>query len=589
MKDVSHLEVDVLVIGGGAAGARAAYDSSIAGMKTAIIVKSQLGKSGCSIFAGNLNYCGPPEGEESSESAGEIQAQQVFSDRARRNVEFSARYTHYLVDQEYIKNAADFAQENFFPWIERNGLYLMRDEEGNIVTDSPCRTSAWAVKMGMSGSLIMDIMRKLIQSRKDIKVFEQTAVTRLLKNGDDVVGATALDYLNGIFYIIHAKVVIIATGHSNYLSLRSTGTRDGAANGWVMAYEAGARLKNIEIQWYHASDVAYPATWMRLHLYPNPLPGTEHRSKMFNSEGKLFFDCNWYQSNSVPYYQQMKHLVKEVKAGKADFAGGFYTSFQHVEPEVMEDKFYQTQFMKKIGIDLKSDMMENGSTYHMNVGGVLVNGLTMETEVPGLLVIGSVAALVTGGIALVTYDGTVAAKTAEQRVRSLAKAVPYDETVAEAERQRVYGFCRTEPSDGLLPGQVKKRIRTVVWEDFNYIKTEASMKKAYEALCRIEAEDIPRMRLETKTQRFNYDWVEALDAVDMLIALKLQIEFSLFRKESRGGFYREDYPITDNVDWLVHVIGQRGTNGDVSLEKTPVKTPYMRPEEGKVNFFDVDY
>ena len=588
MNDVVNIETDVLVIGGGAAGARAAYDLSCAGVKTVLAVKGLLGRSGCSVFAGNLNYFGTPE-DDDEEAESEVQSEEDVLARAQRNVSFSARYTHYLGDQEYMQNAAKFSQKEFFPWIERNGIYVLRDEKGDIVTDKPENTSAWSVKMGMSGSLVMDMMRKLIQPRKDIHLLEQTTITRLLKNGEDVVGAVALDYLHGKVYVIQAKAVIMAAGSSNYLSLRTTGTRDGAATGWVMAYEAGAKLQNIEIQWYHASDVAYPATWMRLHLYPNPLPNSEHRSKMYTRDGKLFFDCNWYQGNPVPYYLQMKHLVKEVEAGNADFGGGFFSSWQHVESEVLEKLVYQTQFMKKIGIDLKTDMMENGATYHMNVGGVKTNGLTMESDVPGLLIAGSVAGLVTGGLSNSTYDGLVAAKVAEERVRSLDRHIPLDKELVEAEISRVYDLFRTDPSDGLLPGQVKKRIRTVTWEDLNYTKSEESMRKAYDAYTRIEEEDIPRMRLQTNTKRFNFDWVEALDAVDMLAALKLQIQFSLYRKESRGGFYREDFPITDNVDWLAHVIGHKKDNGELSLEKTPVDLPYVRPKEDRANFFDLDY
>ena len=153
--------------------------------------------------------------------------------------------------------------------------------------------------MGMSGTVVMDMLRKLIFDT-DVRVLEQTTATRLMTRDGEVVGATALDYANGRLFAIRARAVVLATGHSNYMSLRATGTRDGSASGWVLAYEAGAKLQNIEMQWHHASDVAFPATWMRLHLYPNPLPGTEHRSQLFNANGEMFFDSNWLPENPVP-------------------------------------------------------------------------------------------------------------------------------------------------------------------------------------------------------------------------------------------------------------------------------------------------
>jgi succinate dehydrogenase / fumarate reductase flavoprotein subunit len=550
------------------------------------VVKGLLGKSGCSIFAGGLNFFAPTE-ESGADRVSQLSDEQIEAS-VRRSMQFMAKYTHYLGDQEYMRNAARYTKTEFYPWIEERGTYILRDEDGNIINDEPKRLTAWAVEFGMSGTLIMDLMRKLILSG-DIQLLEETTVTRLLTSNGQVVGAAALDFVHGNFYVIRAKAVILATGHSNFLSLRSTGTRDGSASGWVMAYEAGARLQNLEMQWYHASDVAYPTTWMRLHMYPNPLPRSTHRSRLYNRDGELFYDANWHEDNPVPYIMQLKHLMKEIKKGKAEIDGGFYSSYRHVEPEVLKNYFYQTQFAEKVDVDLTEEMYENGLTWHMNVGGVRANGQTMETAVPGLLIAGSVGGLVTGGLPNVMYDGTVAARTAAERVRKTPNHVPLNREQVDAERQRVFDLFRTEPTDGLLPGQVKKRIRTAMWRHHNYIKSEQSMRTALNELRRIEAEDLPRMRLQTDTTRFNYDWVDALDAVDMLKALQMEVQFCLFRRESRGAFYREDYPHTDNENWLVHVVGHKGADGDLVLEKMPVDLPYAQPQEGIASFFDVDY
>ena len=584
MTQTIHLETDLLVIGGGVAGARAAYDANQAGLSVTMVVKGLLGKSGCSIFAGNLNYFAPPKDGEAKPAKGGAEEDL----RIKRTMAFLAKYTHYLGDQEYMRNASDWSQREFFDWIESRGIYILRDETGEIVTDQPRRTQAWAVQMGMSGTVVMDMMRKLIFTT-DIRVMEQTTATRLLTRDGQVVGAVALDFVNGQLYVIRAKAVVLATGHSNYMSLRATGTRDGSASGWVLAYDAGAKLQNIEMQWHHASDVAYPASWMRLHLYPNPLPGTEHRSQLFNSEGEMFFDSNWLPENPVPYIMQLKYLAKEVKAGKARLDGGFYSNFRHVERESLENYIYQTQFAKKVGIDLSQEMYENAVTWHMNVGGVRVNGLTMESDVDGLLAAGSVAALVTGGLANSMYEGLTAAKTAVGRAVELDAVPAVDDAQVAEEEVRVHGLLRTEPRDGLLPGQVKKRIRRAMWEHMNYVKTEASMRQAEAELDRIVAEDLPRMRVETDTRRFNYDWVDALDAADMVRALQIQVKFSLHRKESRGAFYREDFPMTDNTNWLRHLVGSRNGDGDLALEMEPVALPYAVPDEEIASFFDVDY
>ena len=586
MTHAISIDTDVLVIGGGVAGARAAYDADRAGLSVTMVVKGLLGKSGCSIFAGNLNYFAPPDDESGAPPPATTADEKEL--RIRRTMAFLAKYTHYLGDQEYMRRASEWNQREFYDWIESRGVYILRDDDGNIVTDLPRKTQIWAVQMGMSGTVVMDMLRKLIFDT-DVRVLEQTTATRLMTRDGEVVGATALDFANGRLFSIRAKAVVLATGHSNYMSLRSTGTRDGSASGWVMAYEAGAKIQNIEMQWHHASDVAYPATWMRLHLYPNPLPGTERRGQLFNTNGEMFFDSNWLPENPVPYIMQLKHLVKEVDAGRARLDGGYFTNYRHVERGSLEDYVYQTQFAKKVGIDLGKEMYENAVTWHMNVGGVRVNGSTMESDVPGLLAAGSVAALVTGGLPNSMFEGLTAAETAIRRVESMPRLHEPDAAQLGAEERRVFALLRTEPGQGLLPGQVKKRIRRAMWEHMNYIKTEASMLAAQAELDRIEAEDLPRMRMNTDTRNFNYDWVDALDAVDMLKALQMQIGFSLHRKESRGCFYRRDYPVTDNRNWLKHLVGHRDTSGSLALELLPVDLPYAVPEEEVASFFDVDY
>ena len=229
-----ELETDILVIGGGAAGARAALEASDGGYRVTMVVKGLLGRSGCSIFAGNLNWFGQPEDEDTIEQDAET--------KLNRTIAFQANYTHYLGDQEYMKAASQYSFENFFPWLEERGLYILRKEDGEFVVDLPRATSAWGTKMGMSGQIIMDLMRKEI-FRRPIQVLEETSATKLLVRDGTAVGAVALDYLRGEILLVNAKAVILATGHSNYLSLRSTGTRKArqADGSWPIALAANSR------------------------------------------------------------------------------------------------------------------------------------------------------------------------------------------------------------------------------------------------------------------------------------------------------------------------------------------------------------
>ncbi|MCL4458898.1 MAG: FAD-binding protein [Chloroflexi bacterium] len=568
------LDADVLIIGGGAAGTKAALELHEQGLKVLMVVKGFLGRSGCSIFATNL-LATPDE----SPQAG-------TEEQIHRQMDFLAKYTHYLGDQEYLKQATLYNIREFFPWLEERGLYVRRMPDGTLIKNLPKGLQTWAPKMGTSGTVIMDILRKEVL-RKGIKVLEETTATSLLTNDGTVVGATALDYRNGELLIIRAKATILASGHSNYLSLRSTGTRDGSASGWVMAYRVGATLQNLEMQWYHVSDIARPRAWMRLHLYPNPLPATAERAHLHNTDGEFFFSGNMYPDNAAPYYMQLKHLYKEVQRGKARWDGGYYTSYRHIDPKVIEKFIYQSQFYKKLGYDVTRDMIECGLTYHMNVGGIRVNGQTMESGVPGLFIAGSVGALVTGGLPNVMYDGRVAARYAGERAHCLPSPEMNSKQV-QVEEARVFGQLRTEPREGYLPAQVKRQIRETMWKYMGYVKSEATLNEGLRQLQRVRTEVVPKMRLGSDTRRFNYDWVDALDVADMLEACELQMCFSLHRKESRGAFYREDYPITDNEHWLCHVLGHQ-EDGRLKIETKPVDLPYTKPKERQADFFALDY
>lgn len=573
------LAVDVLVIGGGAAGTRAAVEASDSGLDVAILCKGMIGKSGCSIFAGNLNWFNPRNDSLDASS----------DERTRHMMEFNCRYTHYLGDQRYMKDAIDFTASDFYPWLEERGIRLLRDSDQTLITDEPAHTSVWSVKQGYSGQVIMRLMREEVQQRP-IRVIEHASAISLLRGGGRVAGCAAVDYRHGKLLVIRAKSVILATGHNNYLAKRSTGTREGAANGWIIGYRAGVPLQNIEMQWFHASDIAAPASWMRLHLYPNPMPKTSRRTRLVNSGGDEFFDGERDAYQSVPYIMQMKAVIKEVKGGRARFDGGYSTSYRHVDQDLLRRYVAPAEALSKLGIAPATDLIENGATWHMNVGGLRVDGATMASSVPGLFIAGSVSALITGGLANVTLDAIRAAASARDHCAAVGHGA-LDAGEAEAAHDRVRRLLRRRPaSGGLLPAQVKNAIRQVMWDYAGPVKTAATLAGGREALRAIREELVPAMGMDEMTLRANFDLVEAIDVADMLDVCDLVLQFSAYRQESRGSFYRDDYPFTDNESWLVHVIGSKDEAGTLKLQTAPVDLAYARPPEtGKSDFFSLDY
>ncbi|MBI4292618.1 MAG: FAD-binding protein [Betaproteobacteria bacterium] len=565
------IDTDVVVIGGGAAGAHAALKAHAEGLKVLLIVKGFLGRSGCSIFAGNLQMVNT----------------KVSPDQELNWLEVRAKHMgHYLLDQDYVKRANRFTESEFYPAMESKGLYIRRDAEGNFIASQTKTRNVWAPHQGFSGTFIMEILRKEILSKR-IPLLQETMVTSLLTNDGQVVGVTVLDILRGEFIVVRAKAVIVATGPSNYLATRSTGTREQCANGFAMAYRAGAQMQDLEMQWWHCSDIAWPKAWTRLHIYPNPMPATKETVRLYNSDGEMFFEQGMYPLAMQPYFLQLKHLYPNVKKGKARWNGGFFGGYTHIDPRIMEQYSYQTQFLKHIGIDISKDLIECGISWHMTLGGIRTNVETMQSTLPGLYAPGGVGSHGVGTITLVSYDGTLAATGACARARSMQLPQLPDEQIAKEEK-RVQSRLKVRPSSGLIPAQVKKRIREIMWEKMGYVKSEAKMQEALGELAEVRENLVPRMGLESVSKTWNYDWVDALDVEDMLDICEVIIHSAKERQESRGPFFREDFPFIDNKNWLKHTVVTRLENGH-RMEHVPVELKYIRPKNEREEFLSADY
>lgn len=565
---IDIIQADVLVVGGGAAGANAALKAADKGAKVVMIVKGLLGKSGCSVFASHLPYH-------------DVTTEQKSYDRLRYSVRY---YNHYLTDQDYCQRMGAYMRTEFFPELEKLGVYWRR--EGETVKAVTSRTPALvAHKQGASGIIIMERRRRQVFGR-GIPVYEECAVTSLVQRGRRVVGATAFDYRRGKLFAISAKSTIIATGHSDYLATRATGTREQSADGIALALRAGAELANLEIQWWHISDVLEPRSWMRYHLYPNPLIGTEETSRVYNSEGEIFFEQKTHNpTSSAPYVEQIRRLALQVKAGKARWDGGYYSGYDHIPAETVRAYQHQAKIWTKLGLDVAKDRIECGITLHMRQGGINVDTERMQTSLPGLYAAGGIAAHYLGGVGPVSYDGKVAGEAAAEAALAAEADAPPHEALA-AEEARVFGFLRSG-GDGVRPIAAKLRIRDIMWR-LGYVKNEAKLKAALDELQAVREEMVPRFRLASTSRSWNTGWMDALDACAMLDACEATVRSALQRKESRGPFFREDYPFVDNENWLCKNVLTR-ENGAWRSHVEPIPLPHMAPEKSREPFFEADY
>ena len=264
--------------------------------------------------------------------------------------------------------------------------------------------------------------------------------------------------------------MVLATGHADRLTKRATGTREQSADGIALAYRAGADLVNLEMQYWHSSDLAHPNCWQRGHMYPNPLVGTAETSRMLNADGEVFFDLAADAPISLaPYALQQKRLLAQVRAGKARFDGGYYASYaHHADPGALKAYQYNAKALGRFGYDIAADRMETASSWHYRQGGVLADPGTMETGVQGLFVAGGIGGHVTGSVAVAAYDGHVVAEALAGRGVSGGPPPALPQAQVEAERERLESLRRPLGAGGVTPMRIKKTLWDVMWEHMAY-------------------------------------------------------------------------------------------------------------------------
>jgi succinate dehydrogenase/fumarate reductase flavoprotein subunit len=556
------ITTDVVVVGGGAAGCYAALELSRKKIQSVIVCKGLVGKSGASLFAGNLVIGGGLLGNT--------------PEQASNTAEFLIRYhNQFLIDQKWAKRCGQWIENVYYPELEEAGLYFRRDDDGNVVTNPGKIRSVAANTQGNSGVPFMDLRRKQVM-KAGIRRLEETSVTSLLRRSDgSVCGVFAVNCMTGEYSVVLGRAVVLATGYSDRLHMRSTGTREMSGDGIAMAWRAGASLVNLEMQWWHTNDVAHPPTWQRIQIYPNPVLGSDHSARMVNSSGEEFFNQQVDDPMAfAPYTVQLKALVKQVHAGKARYDGGYFAGFDHVDSKEIDAYTTYGKPFYQLGREPKNGPIETAVTAHYRQGGILVDNSNMRSSVPGLYVAGGVSGHSNGLIALVTFDGkTVADGIAADLDQLQPATLPEDQV--EAERLRIEALL-VMPGDGFSPVAVKEQIRRIMWEKVGVEKNLAGLTGALEDLDRLRTSVLPNMKIKNRTRVANYEWLDVIDVHNMIDAAELVIHSSIERRESRGPFMRTDFPETDNENWLAANIMVKTDNG-FRFEQRPYELSFYQP------------
>ena len=543
------ISTDVLIIGGGGAGLRAAIEARDLGASVTMIVKGKFGNSGCTLNVGTSAVVGlnGQNGDTNMSSMCDL-------------VSFGG----FLADQKLAKILVDETMERVQELVDW-GVDFQREDDGSIAlyrsaahthvrnfTFKPAAGHREHTYGSPPGIAMMDALMDQAESR-GVTVMDDAVLIDLLTNDGRVVGATVLDCRRSDILVIEAKATILATGTYSHIFGPTTVSPFETGDGQAAAYRAGADLTGMEASQFVATSVGFP-------------PGT----KFLNSNNEEFLPKYGIDDPRNFAKEPLTYAVwNEIKEGR-----GFKGDKVMLDMSaVFEKKNMPWWFMdlvreqtEKRGIDLRVEPIGSEPRAHTTIGGVTINE-KCETTVPGLYATGAVAGGVYGHARPEGYTSMITVVFGKRAGRYAAEAagatgaVSADSTQVQASiaaaADTIDNAATVKPSD--IKRKIKAATRRYAW----VIKDEEGLTNGLSRIRQIRAETV-KLRA-----RNGYDWARALEVRNLLLSAELLFIGSLERKESRGAFFRDDYPETDNVNWLKNIL-YRQVDGEVVLDyQTP--------------------
>jgi len=572
MKRYELEKTDVLIIGAGAAGARAAIVSADSGVKTTLVTKGPFGISGITVvgfdgYGGNFEQ--PGDGPEF-------------------HLEDIVRSGKYLCDQDIAEVMANEAQ-NSIKYCDQIGVRFSKDDSKFHPYPTPgCKIPRMLKVFGGGYALLIALKKKVEEYQSDpgkIEVKEDTIISRLLVKNNQIYGAIGLDFRKGIIKVFHSKAVILAAGGAGYLWPHSDCPPESIGDAYSLALHAGVKLVNMEQQLF------YPT----IALFPQPVRGLEVSYEwclnienpkvggwLVNGKDEIF-----YPLKEVGTRDYMTHLMtKEVKEGRGSPHQGVYldiTRCSESRKEEIVGILHSHKRLLKFGVDIRKQKLEVAPAAHTTLGGAKID-TENRTNINGLFACGEATGNVHGANRLAGHSyldtqvfGARAGKFASEFARG-ADWISVDESQIEDECNNVLSYLKSK-KDGVSPSKVKSKIVQLVGKSLSPIRNKNGIEEGIKEINFIRRNDLPLVNAPN-VKEFNNDWVEAIEVRHMLDCAEMVSMCALAREESRGTHYREDFPYMDNEQPVKHTVIQI-KKGKIELSTEPVNMIKFKPLKEK--------
>ena len=590
---------DVVVVGAGGSGLRAAIEARLNGKKTAIISKSLFGKAhtvmaegGCAAAMGNVNpndnwqvhYRDTMRGGKflNNWRMAELHAKEA-PDRVWELEAWGAVFDRTKDGKISQRNFGGHEYPRLAHVGDRTGLEMIRSLQQKVVA----MQQADAVEHGDPEAMI--------------KVFAETTITELIKDGSGrIAGAFGYFRDTGRFVLFEAPAVVLATGGIGKTYKVTSNSWEYTGDGHALALRAGAKLLNMEFVQLHPTGMVWPPS-VRGLLVTESVRGDG--GVLRNSEGKRFmFDYvphvfraqyaeteeeadRWYDDPDhnrrppelLPRDEVARSINSEVKAGRGSPHGGVFLDIASRRPAEFILRRLPSmyhQFKELADVDITSEPMEIGPTCHYVMGGVKVDPDTGAASVPGLFAVGEVSGGMHGSNRL---GGNSLSDLLVFGRRSGLGAAEYVSALPESDRPSVseaaldaaaaVAIEPLERAEGENPYAIHGELQVIMNDLVGLIRRESEMKTALVELDKLRAR---AAQVSAEGGRaYNPGWHLALDLRNMLVVAECVAQAALERQESRGGHTRDDYPGMSPEWRKINLICSATAEGTVSLKRQP--------------------
>jgi succinate dehydrogenase / fumarate reductase flavoprotein subunit len=550
-------EHDVLIIGAGGAGLRAAIEALAKGASVGVVCKSLLGKAHTVMAEGGI-----------AAAMANVDTADGWQPHFRDTMRGGKFLNNWRMAQLHAQEAPDRVRE-----LEQWGALFDRTDKGAILQrafggHTYKRLCHVGDRTGLE--MIRTLQDRGVQLGFD--VYMECTVTRLLTDAGRVAGAFGYWRENGRFIVFKAKSIVIATGGIGKAWPVTSNSWEYTGDGMTLAYEAGAELMDMEFVQFHPTGMVWPPGVQGL-LVTEAVRG--EGGILRNKLGERFMEK--YDAKRMELSTRdvvARSIYTEVKEGRGTEHGGAYLDISHKPADYVKKKLPSMyhQFKELADVDITKGPMEVGPTCHYVMGGIRVDAETAQSTIPGLFAAGEAAAGLHGSNRLggnslsdLLVFGRRAGLAAADHAKRVSYSGPAASQIAEAEKELLAPFSNPNSES---PYAVHRDLQKVMQSLVGIFRTEEDLKKAFDELEQLK---VRAAKASVEGSRlFNPGWHLARELKSMLTVSEAVALSALARTESRGAHSRIDYPNYDPVWEKKHNIIVR-EGAEMKRRESPVE------------------